>query len=185
MKREEFDLLLIDEKVNYINEQLQSGLTMKQIAQQLNYNDSTLRKKLNKAGYHMEDGLYTNVKTNVTTEVNENANVNTDVTQELDVYELAAMLKNNPTLFIQTIGQQMSFVLERLEEIEKRLKAKKTDVTTNAITVDITDGEMKLVSFRLNETVYEQWKQFTNEQKVYRSQDLLAMALSEYIGKYK
>ena len=189
MNREEFEKHAIDKKVIYVNEQLKSGASMKAIAGGLNYNDTTLRKQLNKAGYHMENGVYTNDNTCVNSEVIENIDSALDDCIENDVEineeDFLVLYKTNPELFLQTIGRNMNSILNRIIDIEKQIETKNAKAHTNAIIIDIPDGEMKLVSFRLNETVYEKWKQFTSEQKIYRSQDLLAMALTEYMEKYQ
>jgi hypothetical protein len=177
MNHEEFEKLSIDQKVFYVNDKLKSGLSMKTIAGGLNFNESTIRKQLNKGGYHNENGVYTKVNTDVIPKINK--------IDDLDKDEFITLYKTDPDLFLQTIGKNMNGILNRIIDIEKWIETKNTKVHTNAITVDIPNGEMKLISFRLNEAVYEKWKQFTNEQKVYRSQDLLAMALTEYMEKYQ
>lgn len=182
MNREEYEGLPIDQKVNYINEQLQLGLRIKEISKALNCNESTLRKQINKAGYHMENGIYIN-HTKVIPE-GDIDRIDYNIT-DLKAEEIVGMLKAKPELFMKVLARQMEDFSNRLGNIEERLKARHTNVNTSTISINIPDGEMKLVSFRLNEGVYKKWKQFTNKQKVYRSQDLLAMALIEYIEKYQ
>lgn len=73
-------------------------------------------------------------------------------------------------------------VLNRLAVLENRITYANTNPDTM---IDIPDGEIKLVSFRMNSTVYENWKQYTSSQKLYKSQDLLSFALLEYMEKHK
>ena len=100
-------------------------------------------------------------------------------------YQIDGVFTNVFTLVVQNT-EVLTDVLTRLETLEKR----NTNVNTYANTkpdakIDIPDGEIKLVSFRMNSTVYDLWKSFTADQKLYRSQDLLSFALLEYMQKHK
>lgn len=70
-------------------------------------------------------------------------------------------------------------VLTRLEKLENQ------QGNTNVLTdyINIPDGDVKLVSFRINSEVYDQWKEYTNKSKM-KSQDLLSLALLEYIQNH-
>ncbi|MDD2192638.1 MAG: hypothetical protein PHO12_08900, partial [Bacteroidales bacterium] len=122
-----------------------------QITNELNMQKQNLVNPLNQKGYHLINGVFTNV--------------------------FSLVLQNTEVL---------TDVLTRLEALEKR----NTDVNTYDNTkpdakIDIPDGEIKLVSFRMNNTVYDLWKQYTASQKLYKSQDLMCFALLEYMQKHK
>ena len=100
-------------------------------------------------------------------------------------YQIDGVFTNVFSLVVQNT-EVLTDVLTRLQALEKR----NTDVNTydNAKPdekIDIPDGEIKLVSFRMNNTVYDLWKQYTASQKLYKSQDLMCFALLEYMQKYK
>ena len=62
-----------------------------------------------------------------------------------------------------------------------------TETTTNYISINLIDDKHlnpKPKSIRINEFVYKDWQQFC-ENKHYSKQDLISMALKEYMEKYK
>lgn len=100
-------------------------------------------------------------------------------------YLIDGVFTNVFTLVVQNT-KVLTDVLTRLEALEKCNTIINTNVNTetNAM-IDIPEGEIKLVSFRMNSTVYENWKQYTASQKLYKSQDLMCFALLEYMEKHK
>jgi len=100
-------------------------------------------------------------------------------------YLIDGVFTNVFTLVVQNT-KVLTDVLTRLEALEKCNTIINTNVNTetNAM-IDIPDGEIKLVSFRMNSTVYENWKQYTSSQKLYKAQDLLNFALLEYMENHK
>jgi hypothetical protein len=100
-------------------------------------------------------------------------------------YLINNVFTNVFTLVVQNT-EVLTDVLTRLEALEKHNTNVNTYTNTEVDTmIDIPDGEIKLVSFRMNSTVYENWKQYTSSQKLYKSQDLLSFALLEYMEKHK
>lgn len=62
-----------------------------------------------------------------------------------------------------------------------------TEATTNYLIINLVEDKHlnpKPKSIRINEFVYQDWQQFCDE-KHYNKQDLISMALKEYIEKYK
>jgi hypothetical protein len=100
-------------------------------------------------------------------------------------YLINSVFTNVFSLVIQHT-KVLTEVLNRLAVLENRITYANTYANTNPdAMIDIPDGEIKLVSFRMNSTVYENWKQYTSSQKLYKSQDLLSFALLEYMEKHK
>lgn len=63
----------------------------------------------------------------------------------------------------------------------------KKDNTTNHIVINLVDDKhltSKPKSIRINEFIYQDWQEFCDT-KHYSKQDLISMALKEYMEKYK
>ena len=78
-------------------------------------------------------------------------------------------------------------VLQEFLEKYKSTTRATTETTTNHIIINLVDDKHlnpKPKSIRINEFVYQDWQQFC-ETKHYSKQDLISMALKEYMDKYK
>lgn len=85
-------------------------------------------------------------------------------------------------------------LIELIEPIKEVIQKYNEGITKdNIVDVDpieininrkILNNKIKSVGFKLDEVVYESWRGFTKEFKDIKNQDLLGMALIEYMKKY-
>lgn len=91
--------------------------------------------------------------------------------------------------------QELSELLEPIKLLVKQYNSsitKENIIEVEPIEVKIDKskltGEVKPVGFKLYSDVYEKWKEFTNQScykdRNIKAQELLAMALIEYMQKY-
>lgn len=57
--------------------------------------------------------------------------------------------------------------------------------STNEIQIKDFNSEAKGTSFRIYDETLTKWRKFCNKHKKYSKQDLMSMALEEYMDKYK
>ncbi|MGL5084340.1 MAG: hypothetical protein ACRC68_01235, partial [Clostridium sp.] len=77
-------------------------------------------------------------------------------------------------------------VIELIEPIKEVIQKYNQSITNeNRIEIDSNlNNEIIPVGFKLDKELYNSWKDFTNKYKSIKNQDLLAMALIEYMKKY-
>lgn len=175
----------INEKINFINKELNQGRSLKGIAQQLEIGYSTIKSKLKDAGYNKVDGIYVlmdSIKVQEKTvpafptavqyrTIHSNANVIQEPNEE-----------NVEQLTIEQADELTKDILQRLAALEERVFHNNT--MNNSIVVNLPDNIEKMMSSRINEKIYTRWQEFCKNQK-YLAKDLLSMAILEYMEKYE
>lgn len=185
------------ERASYLNQELASGKGLDDICRDLGIRKSNLVVPLEKKGYQFIDGVFSNVTTDVS--INSNQDRMIDAKEDHHQENTVGVVKYGGESGVNSISQKTK---EKVPESEKKCNTDViTDILTrlnnieqyiydfkpndNQIKVELPDGSIKLVSFRINETVYSLWKEFTASKEIYRSQDLLGMALIEFIERHK
>lgn len=97
---------------------------------------------------------------------------NTEIMDNLDKSKLQDLIDN------YTVISQMVQMFKQNQQI---------NLKNNNIVVELPPEEDKSfkVSYRVNKTIHNQFKEFCQEHKEFTSKDLLSMALKEYMDKYK
>lgn len=177
MKREEFNKLNIDDKIKYLNDKLSEGQTVTKIREELGIGEKSLQRQIKEGGYKYNNKTKTYIKiTDSTT---------TSTTKE---NEVIVVDKNTNVVVKNEDSKYLSENIEILKEmIEKYKITRATTTSTTSIVIDlISDKHLnpKPHSLRLNEFVWQDWQKFCENNKYYSKQDLLSMALKEYMEKY-
>lgn len=174
MDKIEFKKLGIEDKVKYLNNKLSQGQTVTSIREDLGIKERTLQKEIKKGGYKFIPKSKRYVKT---TEITTTA---TDV-----------VIKPSTSVVDNNIGINKEYILENIEilkeMIEKYKNTRATTTATTSIVIDLLNDKHlnpKPHSLRINEFVWNDWQKFCDKNKYYSKQDLLSMALKEYIEKY-
>ena len=170
MNREEFDLLNIDDKVKYLNNKLAEGQTVTKIREELGIGEKALQRQIKEGGYKYNNKTKNYIKTtspSTRTTTNENKVVN--IVNKEDV---------------KYISENIDLLKEIIENYKNTKAA--TQSTTGIVVNLISDRHLdtKPRSVRINYFVWEDWKEFCERNKYYSKQDLLSMALKEYMEKY-
>ena len=122
-----------------------------------------------------------------------NLNVEIETNGSIFLDKIRKLHKENVTFTmdykISCSGMEQSMNLgnfDILKEIIEKYKATTTS-TTNNIVINLVDDKHlnpKPKSIRINEFVYQDWQKFCDENKLYSKQELISMALKEYMENH-
>lgn len=152
--------------INLINQKLREGKSVKQIAIDLEMGYSTLKKQLQNDGYKQVDGQYIIPDNNF-------------------AVRYADIVKDSPNLSSKADNPEpdtIADILLRLEKLEHIIQ-NNTDVTKQII-INLPEADEHVTSFRLNDKVMEMWKEFLNKNQGYKSKDLVAQALLDFMEQH-
>lgn len=96
----------------------------------------------------------------------------TEIIKDLDKEKLKDLIDN------YTVISQMVQMFKENQNIQ---------LNSNNIVIELPQEDDKSfkVSYRVNKTIHNQFKEFCKEHKEFTAKDLLSMALKEYMDKYK
>lgn len=192
MTKEEFKNLNFQDKVSYLNSKLNEGQTVTRIREDIGIGEKGLQKEIKANGYKYDNKLkqyIPNTEANITANTTSNTNSNT---QEKEIIVLD---KNTTPILKESQEAAINFLEQNLEIFEMVVEKFKANTTSNTtsnteqkqITIELIDDKHlkpQAKAFRVNMFVYEEWQKFCETQR-YSKQDLLSMAMKEYIEKYK
>jgi len=186
MTKKEFLELNIDKKIDYINKKIREGKTVTCIREEIGIGDKLLRKIIKENGYKysQKEKTYYKENTNILQKkiINIKENLNEDYKDTTNV--------------LQNYKDDLLAIVQAKEEIFEVINAYKDNlyykditnvievVASNEIQIKDFDSEAKGTSFRVYGETLTKWKEFCNKHKKYNNQDLVSMALEEYIEKY-
>ena len=185
MTKEEFLELDIDKKIEYLNEKLSEGKTVICIREDLGIGEKSLQKIIRENGYKyfQKEKRYYKENTNVLQKniVNENYN--------LDSKDPTIVLQNYKDDLLEIV-QAKKDIFEVINAFKENLYYKDTTnvievVASNEIQIKDFNSDAKVTSFRVYGETLTKWKEFCSKHKKYNNQDLVSMALEEYMKKYE
>lgn len=179
-----YDDYSIEDNVQYINELLESGLSMKQIEEDhYNVADRVIVKRLSRRGYkRSKDGnrLFVLIDSNKADIKPHKATTKSNNTKD----------KATNTLSAEEV-QKLKQLINNYDDIMYVLSMYSKCNTTNTQHIhDIEDIQIiqtyntKQRMFRVDVEVLERWNEFCEEYKHIKVQSLISSALLEYINKY-
>ena len=196
MNRHNFDDLTIEKQIEYINEQLSTGVTVTNTCKSINIGRSTVRNRFKSVNYiysselnqYTSDNSKTNVlnnqvidsKTSVTCSENNDLdkhdnNIETFVTNEKVIKNLIG-LSNNYDKILE--------VIEWLENNNSKTSVIEVIQGIRIILPEEKDKEFRK-TVRINDAVWEQFIKFCGIHKEFTQKDLQSQALLEFMDKYK
>lgn len=182
MKKEEFIKLDIEEQVKYLNDNLLEGHTVIRIREDIGIGEKALQKLIKQGGYKYNPKLKKYIKTTIPDiVVEETTTVITDV-----VEETTDVVLNMEDSNIKYLAENF-MVLKELIENYKRATTQSSTKATTGIVIDLVDDKHlkpKPKSVRINEFIWEEWQRFCDKNKYYSKQDLISMALKNYMKKH-
>lgn len=184
MTKEEFLELDIDKKIEYLNKKLGEGKTVIRIREDLGIGEKYLQKIIRENGYKyfQKEKRYYKENTNV---LQKNI-VKEDFNSE---YKDTTIVLQNYKEDLLEIVQAKNDIFEVINAFKENLYYKDTTnvievVASNEIQIKDFNGEAKVTSFRVYGETLAKWKEFCSKHKKYSNQDLVSMALEEYMNKY-
>ena len=186
MIKKEFLELDIDKKIEYLNKKLSEGQTVIRIREDLGIGEKSLQKIIRENGYKyfQKEKRYYKDNTNV---------LQKNIIQGKEIFDSES---KDPTIVLQNYKDDLLEIIQAKKEIFEVINAFKENLyykdTTNVIEVvasneiQIKDfnSEAKVTSFRVYGETLTKWKEFCSKHKQYNNQDLVSMALEEYMKKY-
>lgn len=169
--------------INYINSLLDVGKSVKEVRDILGYSEKKFQKEIKMMGYKYDQRLRQYISINNTSKVVSTSNFNSNTLCNTECNTI--IIDNKDKENLNFIGEN----IELLKELVLYYKSnKESNTNNNGIVIDLIDDKHKdngkPKSVRVNYFVWEDWKDFTNENN-FSSKDLVSMALKEYMNKYK
>ncbi|EHL1910537.1 hypothetical protein KDH02_004811 [Salmonella enterica] len=174
--------LSLEQIVKYINGELAEGRTMKSIENDdFKVNDRVITKRLTRKGYKRINDEFVCViqKDNKNIE-----KIKKEVNKDKAYTEDNIIQKNNGDIDDYKLMELISLI-EPIKEMLKDYKKNKniTDIQMKEIKPKaITEVKQKL--FKIDINVLKQWEEFVLNHKEYKVQQLISLALEEFIQRY-
>lgn len=212
LTKEEFNKLPIEKQIKYYNDNMSLGKTASCISREIGVDESTPRKKFAKRGYRLnkEKNKYILIddKSMPSKKVS-NKIINDkcqttlikpkEIIKNVDDNHDTSLIKfdddNNNTLIINNeLKKNLLNLAKEYSEFKAMLdwfKSRDDNNTNNVIEViqgidiDLPGNENIRTTIRINKVIWEAFNEFCDDNSHLNKQDLHAMALKEYIDKYK
>lgn len=177
MTKLEFNELEFIDKIEYFNRKLREGQTVIGIRKHVGISEKGWQKEVKYNGYRYDTKLKIYIKmsesnTSSTTQTTTNKNNN------LSLIENKEMLR-----YLSDNFAKLKDLLDKYEATTTST----TQTTTKDIVIDLIDDrhlKPNPKSMRINEFVHKDWVRFCEENKQFTKQELVSMALKEYIKNH-
>lgn len=175
----------IEDIARYINEKINEFGSLKKVGDNLQVNESTIRKYLTSKGYKRINNEF--VLSDDICNLREHTSKKNDLS-------LSNTLYNTSVINLPDIKENMIYLsneMDTLKEIIDWFKFKDDKSNTNVIQVvegikiDLPEANIKRTTIRINESVWDMFNELVEENKPIDKHDLMGMALLEFINKYK
>lgn len=160
MGKEEFNKLKVKEQVEYINKNLERK-TLTEICKEIKISRSTIRERFLKQGYIFDKSKNKYI---YSSEVNN-----------------TAQKENKCKIDTKALQEKIQALESKIEAIENKLNNKEF----NVIEIKKFEGETVSRCYRLYEDVQKEFSKFCKANSNYKVQDILSMALYEYMKNKK
>lgn len=176
MNRELFDNLTVQEQLEFVNGELKKDKSLTQIAKSLNMSRSTFKRRFEKINYKYDDELKLYVKSDIVTIV-------TPVTQNESVTSITSVTDNTSNTGVTIPKNTINEIMEMLEWYREQKNIKEAEIIELPISEELK-GNIVTRSFKIYENVLEKYNQFCEENPRLKKQDIINMAIIEYIRNF-
>lgn len=213
MDRDEFNKLDMDQQVEYVNRRLKDGLTLRDVIErELNLTRSTMRARFAKKGYiyNKKENKYfrdfsikvEEKKTKSNTEGNVKSNTKSNIsnidkkTIKMNNIEKSNIKRNTNYNTESNIGNMeinpvqvkaLMELIERKDEILNLLDNKdlifKPDVSKE-IDIAELEGKLTVKTVKIYDDILDKFNKFRKKHRDLKQQDIVNLALKEFIEKY-
>ena len=181
MNKDQFNNLNFMEKIEYLNNKLKEGQTVIRIREDIGIGEKALQREIKANGYK-----YNNKERQYMPTTESTTKTTTEISPTIVVDENTFVVPKQQQQILGYLENNFEVLQEFLEKYKSTTKAT-TETTTNHIVINLVDDKHlnpKPKSIRINEFIYQDWQKFCDT-KHYSKQDLVSMALKEYMEKYK
>ena len=172
------DDMSINELVSYINVELQKGRTLKDIElKDFGVNEGVIRKRLMRKSYKRIDNTFV-LADEVIQKHNNSISIDNKLSKEV-------IQKHNKDIDIDKLKE----LIELIEPIKALIQKHNNDI--NIVDVKPIElrpkaiREVKQKLFKIDVDVLEQWEKFVSNHKEFKVQQLISLALEEFIHRYE
>lgn len=160
--------------INYINELLKQGKTVKEIREIVGYTEKKFQKEIKELGYKWNQGLkqYTLIGKCNTSDLEPIEIISNTNVQQIE-YNI---LQTNTLDYLTNNLDILKLIIEKFSNLD-------TEVNTD-IVIKLDNTGNTLTSIRVNTTILNKFNSFCENNKAFKKSDLISMALAEYIDKY-
>lgn len=164
--------------INYINELLKQGKTVKEIRGIIGYTEKKFQKEIKSLGYKFDQKIkqYTLIG-----ECNTTCN-----TSDLEPIEIVSNTNVQQIEYNSLQTNTLDYLtnnLDILKLIIEKFSSLDTEVNTD-IVIKLDNTGNTLTSIRVNTTILNKFNSFCEDNKTFKKSDLISMALAEYVDKY-
>lgn len=180
MNKDQFNKLDFIEKIEYLNNKLREGQTVIRIREDIGIGEKALQREIKANGYR-----YNNKEKQYMPTTESTTKSTTEIITTNKSGENTIVVPKQQQQILGYLENNFEVLQEFLEKYKSTTKAT-TESTTNNIVINLVDDKHlnpKPKSIRINEFIYQDWQKFCNT-KHYSKQDLVSMALKEYMEKY-
>ena len=167
-----------------INNYLKQGKTVKEIRDILGYSEKSYQRKTKELGYKYKQKEKQYILENVEIMPVKASNTTCNT--------VSNTISNDTKVMTLDQEQSLNFISENIEDLKEMLmyykRNKECSTSNRGIVINLIDDKEidngKPISVRVNKYIWKEWQEFTKDIS-YSSKELISMALSEYMEKYK
>lgn len=176
-----YEEMSIEEVVNYINSELLKGRTMKEIEiYDFGVNERVIAKRLSRKNIKKIDGQFVLQSGGHTVLSKENTEI--EVVRDIDVlHKEDSVVPNELKENLKNLMSNYNVLMEMIESYKNNGVVQEGDIV---VQLPKERNTLFKTSVRLNDVVYEEFKEFCSKHKTFTQKELHSMALLEYIKKY-
>lgn len=176
--------LSIEEIVDYINNELKLGRSMKDIEiNDFKVNDRVMVKRLNRKGYKRVGNEFTKI---ITKDIQKDNKVILNKKKKINFNRKTEVIQEYNNDINEEKLLELIDLLEPIKSLIEDYERNKNIIEVNSIELKpkaITKVKQKL--FKIDVDILEQWEEFVLNHKEFKVQQLISLALEEFIEKYK
>lgn len=189
-----FNKLSVQDQLEYINNQLINGKSLKNISNDLKISKTTIRDRLKKIGYVFNGEQRQYIKYNcIPKEIEYGDNIN--ILHKDKEYNNKEVVKNKYKENINILNKKdnknkLIDILKKYDNLIEMMEwynNKKNIVESVELNIDSEKllGEVKTTTVRLYSYVWKDFREFMDQYQEFKNMDMINMALVEFMEKYK
>lgn len=195
MNKQDFNKLDMQGQLQYVNNELIKGKSLRIISTSLTMSKTTIRDRFLKQGYVFNAEQRQYIKKDNSIAVDNTYKHNTNILHDKTIDKKPIKrteYKDNANIFNQDTKDKIFDIISNYNKLKEMLdwfETKKNIIELQEqelkIDSDRLIGKVKTTTVRLYDKVWNDFREFTDEFKEYKSMDLVSQALLEFMDKYK
>lgn len=176
--------------VNYINELLKEGKSVKEVRNIIGSNEKAFQREIKALGYKYNQRLkqYEPIEIDdksMTQAIKPSKNITILDDDKGMIIDIQQDLKNN----IVNLANDYEKIQEVLKWFDNRSDDESMteviEVINEGIKINLPEANVTRTTIRINEITWNKFKKFAENHKEFNQQDLMAQALEDYMNKHK